>query len=352
MAEPMEESSLEAQLAAAVQENQAFRASQQELADRHASEMAEVRGQMAALVSQAAAQAEHFQAQMAHAQQAGAVPQMPVAPVDQPQPPPRSTVQDTWLPKPNKPDTFSGKESELVKVWLFQMEQYFELCNVDPTRRVIFAASQLRGYAAAWWETCVEDCHADQTLLAPLYQWGNFRAALTQNFDVVNQAEAARDAWAVLQQKRSVKEYTNEFRRLCFLIPDASAAAKKDRFLRGLKSTVRRIVVQKEPIGSLTLETIEQLAERIDTVEFQARRWTGSAGDQGSNRKRGQGSYGRQANPLVPARQALPVAQDGPVPMELGALPQGRGGGRFWRPSGRWPWSRHRRSWPRAGSRR
>ena len=99
MAEPMEESSLEAQLAAAVQENQAFRASQQELADRHASEMAEVRGQMAALVSQAAAQAEHFQAQMAHAQQAGAVPQVPVAPVDQPQPPPRSDSSGHMAPQ-------------------------------------------------------------------------------------------------------------------------------------------------------------------------------------------------------------------------------------------------------------
>ena len=54
--------------------------------------------------------------------------------------------------KPQKPDTFDGQREGLsTDAWLFQLEQYGELTNLDEAVLVQFAATLLQGNAAIWW---------------------------------------------------------------------------------------------------------------------------------------------------------------------------------------------------------
>ena len=75
--------------------------------------------------------------------------------------------------------------------------------------------------------------------------WQTFYDSLVQAFKPVNSKKIARNKIAGLKQTNSVQKYNDEFRTLCRDIDDMNEAEKLDRYIRGLKPTVRDDVKYK-----------------------------------------------------------------------------------------------------------
>ena len=70
---------------------------------------------------------------------------IPVAPVPAPQAPPH-IKPDHLLP-------FSGKKSESLEAWIFQMQHFCALAPVSNADRIPFAATFFKDQAALWWRS-------------------------------------------------------------------------------------------------------------------------------------------------------------------------------------------------------
>lgn len=163
--------------------------------------------------------------------------------------------------KPPKPDTFTGRtDANAVRAWVAQVNNYFDAVNEPHGSRLSFGVALLRDNALLWWQS-LGDAERAAT-------WDQLADQLIKYFAPLSATIVARDALAKLQQRSSVKVYTNEFKRLLLNIPDMSENEKLDRYRRGLKTQVRLHVVFANP------ETFEQtclLAEQIDSIIYMHR---------------------------------------------------------------------------------
>jgi hypothetical protein len=170
----------------------------------------------------------------------------------------------TTIPvKPSKPVPFAGKKGESVEAWVFQIEQYFRLCQLkDETTRAAYAVSYLKDNAALWWRS-VSNGAGDATK-----EWRALKTELIAQFKPTNANKLARDRLANLKQTTSVQAYSFAFRAIVLEINDISNSEKLDRFIRGLKDKVRQEVELRDPT---TLEEATRIAERYDTIAFNYR---------------------------------------------------------------------------------
>ena len=175
--------------------------------------------------------------------------------------PERITTPFTF--KPVSPGNFHGKQDESLDAWLFQVEQYIQLCSIPPHQQVIFVSSLLRDNAAIWWR------NQDRMLKLEGEQntmyWPEFTEALRQQFNPVNMPKRARDKLEFLKQKDSVHNYVFEYQSLMLEIPDMSEADRLDRFVRGLKSRTKQEVDGRDPA---TLMEAIKIAERFDANTY------------------------------------------------------------------------------------
>jgi hypothetical protein len=163
--------------------------------------------------------------------------------------------------KPDRPSPFSGKKSESLEAWIFQMQQYCELAPVPEDDRIRFAATFLKDQAALWWRSYYQTI--DWQNVAP--NWDGFVAALRQQFVPVNTTVSAYDRLQRLAQRTSVNAYNHEFRSIMLELPDMDPATRMNYYLRGLKDNLRPFVAMQQPVDLATAETI---AERVDAVTF------------------------------------------------------------------------------------
>ena len=77
------------------------------------------------------------------AQQRDQILAIPVAP----------PVQAPVRIKPDRPSPFSGKKSESLEAWIFQMQQFCTLTPVPEADRIQFAATFFKDQAALWWRS-------------------------------------------------------------------------------------------------------------------------------------------------------------------------------------------------------
>lgn len=163
--------------------------------------------------------------------------------------------------KPPKPDTFSGRtDANAIRAWVAQVNNYFTAVHEPADSRLSYGVALLRDNALLWWQSLAE---AERPAT-----WETLADQLVRYFAPLSATIVARDALAKLQQRSSVKAYTNEFKRLLLNIPDMSENEKLDRYRRGLKTQVRLHVVFANP------ETFEQtclLAEQIDSIIYMHR---------------------------------------------------------------------------------
>lgn len=178
---------------------------------------------------------------------------IPVAPVAPPAQPPRI--------KPDRPSPFSGKKSESLEAWIFQMQQFCELVPVPEADRIRFAATFFKDQAALWWRSYHHSI--DWQHAAP--NWEGFLTVLRQQFTPVNTSISAYDRLQRLSQKTSVNVYNHEFRAIMLELPGMDQATRMNYYLQGLKESIRPFVAMQQPADLTAAETI---AERVDAVTF------------------------------------------------------------------------------------
>lgn len=243
----------------------------------------------------------------------------------------RTEVGEQSRTKPAKPDVFDpSKPNTNVRSWLFSLNNYFQAVGVLPEQfgaRKNYAVTLFRGPALEWWRQLVllEEKRLrpgnvtgfggvptifpgnpdTQALLTHLpTTWTEFEAAVRGRFELINATEVARGKLKWLKQLTSVQEYTRRFLALTAEIDDMSEAEMVDRYRDGLK---KELATMLAVYGITNLQQIIATAERIDAVQqrgWQSRRY-------------------QERYPTAGDRR--PVQNNGPTPMELGAIPSSRG---------------------------
>src|SRR5438105_3267181 len=106
------------------------------------------------------------------------------------------------------PPIFSKAEDPLeADSWLRLMESKFELLVCTEEQKTLFAAHQLRGPAAYWWETCLAMQPAGHR--AP---WTEFRAAFKAHHIPSSSVKIKlREFMALKQGNKSIHEYIQTF---------------------------------------------------------------------------------------------------------------------------------------------
>jgi hypothetical protein len=163
--------------------------------------------------------------------------------------------------KPDRPPPFSGKKSESLEAWIFQMQQYCDLAPVPADNRINFAATFFKDQAALWWRSY----YLSVNWVAAPPTWDEFLTALRQQFVPVNTAISAYDRLQRLSQKASVNAYNHEFRAIMLELPDMDQATRMNYYLRGLKDNLRPFVAMQQPAN---LAAAEAIAERVDAVTY------------------------------------------------------------------------------------
>jgi hypothetical protein len=164
---------------------------------------------------------------------------------------------------PAKPKHFSSERGADPAVWLFQIDQYFELANVTrDSNKVRLAATYLDGPAATWWRGLHNECTLQGL---PLPTWTTFKARLVAQFKPVNSSRVARDKLSALRQFKSVAQYNTDFTQLVLDAGDVGAVEQLYRYKQGLKPKVRLEVELADPT---TLQEAMQKAQTIDSLTW------------------------------------------------------------------------------------
>ncbi|KAJ9525206.1 hypothetical protein QJQ45_020746, partial [Haematococcus lacustris] len=159
------------------------------------------------------------------------------------------------MPRANPPATFSGSRTTDVAAWLFAVDLFFTISELTDAQRIVYVATLLSGHALLWYRSSV----------GSFTSWTCFVAAFERQFAPVNRLRHARDRLAALTQTSSVRRYLGEFTALCLEVTDLSPAEQLDRFIRGLKPSVRRELELREPTSFSEASTI---ADRVDAISY------------------------------------------------------------------------------------
>lgn len=172
--------------------------------------------------------------------------------------------------KPNKPDTYDGKRDFLtVNAWLYQVEQYLSLIQlgspdalISDHNQISFASSYLKGNAAVWWFNLINSNSSPTT-------WALFRESIVNEFVPADHARRARDKLRKIKQTGSVEKYLAEYRNIVLTINDMNDGEKMDRFVEGLKYSVKVEVLKS---GCNSFEDCARIALNIDSAIWGAKR--------------------------------------------------------------------------------
>lgn len=178
-------------------------------------------------------------------------------------------------------------------MWLFGLEQFFAASGLHAdAARIAFAAASLDRTALQWWHLISVVAARPGGAAVPT-TWSQFSAALIARFQAINVERAARDRLHDLRQTGGVAAYAAAFQQVLLRVPDLTDAAAKHQFIHGLKPTVQRELLFRDP-ASLT--DALAMAERVDSVVY------------------------RTQPPPGPRRPAAAGADGGPTAMDLGQL--------------------------------
>lgn len=197
-----------------------------------------------------------------------------------------SIPSSSSLPKPAKPDFFHGnKDATTIRQWTAQVDNYYLGLATDCPQpyKLAFAVSLLPSNALAYWQA-VPDRPTT---------WEVLRDRLINHYAPSSAATAARDKLADLNQEGAVAVYTRKFMAYRLEVPDMQEAEAMDRYLRGLKPTVRMHVAFTNPA---TLEEMQNAAAFVDRIVYTSK-----------------GDY-------YPRRSYSGASTSAAAPMEIGAI--------------------------------
>src|SRR5438132_12131519 len=136
------------------------------------------------------------------------------------------------------PPIFSKAEDPLeADSWLWLMESKFELLTSSEEQKTLFAAHQLRGPAASWWETFLAMQPAGHRV-----PWTEFRIAFKAHHIPSSVVKIKLHEFMTLKQgTKTVREYVQKFNELARYAPDHVHTDEKKRecFLEGMNPKLR-----------------------------------------------------------------------------------------------------------------
>ena len=208
---------------------------------------------------QLAAARQQQQAELTRTQDALARELLRIQQIQAPLPRPATEVSVA----PAKPKHYSAERGANPDVWLFQLEQYFDLANVtSDINKVRLAATYLDGPAATWWRMLHTEC---TVRLLALPTWNEFKLKLVAQFKPVNSGKVARDKLAALRQYKSVAQYSTEFTQLVLEAGDVGAVEQLYRYKQGLKPKTRLEIELQDP---RTVADAMQKAQTVDSLTW------------------------------------------------------------------------------------
>jgi hypothetical protein len=153
-----------------------------------------------------------------------------------PPPPPHQSHLVEFLR--TRPTTFSqAKDPMDAEDWLKGVEKKLEIAQCTDRENVIFAAHQLYGTAANWWETYY-NTHANVDTIT----WNEFKARFRTHYMPHGTMKLKRKEFANLKQgSMTVNEYLNSFIQLSRYAPDDinTDEKKQDVFLNELNDDIQ-----------------------------------------------------------------------------------------------------------------
>jgi hypothetical protein len=120
--------------------------------------------------------------------------------------------------------------------WLRSIEKKLEIAQCTDQEKVLFAAHQLFGIAAEWWEMYH---NSDQNVSA--ITWNEFKARFRTHCVPRGMLKLKRKEFSELQKGRiTVNEYLNKFTQMSRYAPDEvnTDEKKQDAFLNGLNDKI------------------------------------------------------------------------------------------------------------------
>jgi hypothetical protein len=137
-----------------------------------------------------------------------------------------------------RPTTFSqAKDPMEVEDWLKGVEKNLVIAQCTNCEKVLFAAHQLFGTAANWWETYY-NTHANVNSI----MWNEFKARLCNHYVPRDTMKLKKKEFTDLKQGgMTVNEYLNSFIQLSrYSTKDIKTDKKKqDMFLEGLNDDIQ-----------------------------------------------------------------------------------------------------------------
>jgi hypothetical protein len=153
-----------------------------------------------------------------------------------PPPPPHQSRLAEFLR--TRPTIFSqAKDPMDVEDWLKGVEKKLVVAQCTDHEKVLFAAHQLYGIAANWWETYC-NTHANVDTIT----WNEFKARFHTHYMPRGTMKLKRKEFAGLKQGgMTVNEYLNSFIQLSRYAPDDinTNEKKQDVFLNGLNDDIQ-----------------------------------------------------------------------------------------------------------------
>jgi hypothetical protein len=134
-----------------------------------------------------------------------------------------------------------------AKDWLKGVEKKLMIAQCTDREKVIFAAHQLYGIVANWWETyCNMHANIDTIM------WNEFKAHFRTHYVPPGTMKLKQKEFADLKQgSMSVNEYLNSFIQLARYAPDDinMDEKKEDVFLNGLNDDIQFQLLDRDYTG-------------------------------------------------------------------------------------------------------
>ena len=174
------------------------------------------------------------------------------------QPPPPQSRLGEFLR--TRPPTFSqAKDPMEADDWLKAVEKTLMIAQCSDREKVLFAAHQLFGTAADWWETYCST-HEDVQSIT----WNEFKASFRSHYIPRGTIKLKKKEFSDLRQNgMTVSEYLNRFTQLSRYAPDEvnTDEKKQDAFLKGLNDEVQF------PLLNTDYDNFQKLVDKAIVIE-------------------------------------------------------------------------------------
>jgi hypothetical protein len=175
----------------------------------------------------------------------------------QTQPPPTNHIHNTHNIKLPAPDTYNGvRDPTIIDNWIYSIENHQQVYGMDDIKTYWYAKALLKDSAQSWIRY-LEDPATNN--IAPT-TWTELKKIIIHKFRPTNDEDLARDVLVNIIQRKTIREYVDEFMNAIMAVKTITDAESTDRFMRGLKDAALIAKIRAIPKADRTLEKVFEVA--------------------------------------------------------------------------------------------